>query len=430
MDTMAAIRETFFQECEEQLGELEVGLNAMDEGVADSETVNAVFRAVHSIKGGAGAFKLDRLVRFAHTFETSLDLIRSGQLAPSQTVVRTMLRSADLLADLVKASRSDHPVDEARVDAQIAELKALSEPVKSAAESSVRRRRWRRSRLPAGAARARRLRRRRRDHRRRRYVIKFIPAPDLYRKGNETVRLLRELSRMGEIPRRMRHAGHVPTARRARPRRRLSRLARRTDDDRRRGVDPRVVRIRRRRLRARDRRRARRRVAQIDAAPPTAPIEFAAARRVVAEVLGEPLRRRAGGRPIEPAAAAPAVEPDKAEGRRRQAGSGGDGGDDPRRSRARRSPDQSGRRAGDQPGDAVAARAGGRAGALVERRRRPRRARAIDPRDPGRRDGDPRPAGQAAVPAHVAHRARADRRDRQGRCGCAPKAKRPRSTAR
>ena len=77
MDTMAAIRETFFQECEEQLGELEVGLNAMEEGVADSETVNAVFRAVHSIKGGAGAFKLDRLVRFAHTFETTLDLIHS-----------------------------------------------------------------------------------------------------------------------------------------------------------------------------------------------------------------------------------------------------------------------------------------------------------------------------------------------------------------
>ena len=111
MDTMAAIRETFFQECEEQLGELEVGLNAMEEGVADSETVNAVFRAVHSIKGGAGAFKLDRLVRFAHTFETSLDLIRSDQLAPSPSVMRTMLRSADLLADLVKASRSDHPVD-------------------------------------------------------------------------------------------------------------------------------------------------------------------------------------------------------------------------------------------------------------------------------------------------------------------------------
>jgi two-component system chemotaxis sensor kinase CheA len=199
MDTMAAIRETFFQECEEQLGELEVGLNAMEEGVADSETVNAVFRAVHSIKGGAGAFKLDRLVRFAHTFETSLDLIRAGQLAPSPSVMRTMLRSADLLADLVKASRSDHPVDEARVEAQIAELKALSEGAKDAPTEAN----------AAGGGEADGL-----DFQpvlltfddlgepepqAARYAIKLIPAPDLYRKGNETVRLLRELSRMGEF---------------------------------------------------------------------------------------------------------------------------------------------------------------------------------------------------------------------------------------
>jgi two-component system chemotaxis sensor kinase CheA len=68
MDAMAEIRLTFFQECEEQLAALENGLLAMQEGQTDSETVNAVFRAVHSIKGGAGAFKLDALVSFAHVF--------------------------------------------------------------------------------------------------------------------------------------------------------------------------------------------------------------------------------------------------------------------------------------------------------------------------------------------------------------------------
>ena len=61
MDAMQAIKETFFQECEEQLGELETGLLTMEEGSADNEVVNAVFRAVHSIKGGAGAFKLHAL---------------------------------------------------------------------------------------------------------------------------------------------------------------------------------------------------------------------------------------------------------------------------------------------------------------------------------------------------------------------------------
>ncbi len=48
MDELDAIRETFFQECEELLADLELGLAAMQEGAADGETVNAVFRAVHS----------------------------------------------------------------------------------------------------------------------------------------------------------------------------------------------------------------------------------------------------------------------------------------------------------------------------------------------------------------------------------------------
>ena len=64
----------------------------MEEGEADAETVNAVFRAVHSIKGGAGAFKLERLVRFAHAFETTLDLIRSEQAAPLGAGDENMLR--------------------------------------------------------------------------------------------------------------------------------------------------------------------------------------------------------------------------------------------------------------------------------------------------------------------------------------------------
>ncbi len=81
MDAMAAIRQTFFEECEEQLGELEAGLLAMNEGTADRETVNAVFRAVHSIKGGAGAFKLSELVAFAHTSRRRLTIfVRIGSL--------------------------------------------------------------------------------------------------------------------------------------------------------------------------------------------------------------------------------------------------------------------------------------------------------------------------------------------------------------
>jgi len=122
VDAMAAIKQTFFQECEEQLAELETGLLAIEGGQSDLETINAVFRAVHSVKGGAGAFHLDELVGFAHIFETTLDHVRSGKLAPTPDLLKTMLRSADVLADLVRAARDGGTVEESRRKALADEL--------------------------------------------------------------------------------------------------------------------------------------------------------------------------------------------------------------------------------------------------------------------------------------------------------------------
>ena len=112
-DALAQLRQTFFEECEEQLAELEQGLLQMQDGATDKETVNAVFRAVHSVKGGAGAFKLTTLVTFAHVFETALDEIRADRLEPGPELMKAMLRASDVLADLVAAARAGGTVDEA-----------------------------------------------------------------------------------------------------------------------------------------------------------------------------------------------------------------------------------------------------------------------------------------------------------------------------
>jgi len=125
MDAMAEIRQTFFEECAEQLAELEAGLLAIENGEADSDTVNAVFRAVHSIKGGAGAFSLDDLVRFAHIFETTLDELRSDRMEASDVVIKVMLRAADALADLVTVARDGGTADASRNEGLAAELKEL-----------------------------------------------------------------------------------------------------------------------------------------------------------------------------------------------------------------------------------------------------------------------------------------------------------------
>ncbi len=102
---MEAIKATFFQECEELLADLESGLLALQGGIADGDTVNAVFRAVHSIKGGAGAFGFEGLVRFAHVFETLMDAVRSSKMAVTPALVAALLRAADILADLVEGAR-------------------------------------------------------------------------------------------------------------------------------------------------------------------------------------------------------------------------------------------------------------------------------------------------------------------------------------
>jgi two-component system chemotaxis sensor kinase CheA len=109
MDPLAELKQTFFQECEELLGALEMKLQALDEGSNDSEDVNAAFRAIHSVKGGAGAFGCTELVAFAHVFEAALDHLRSGRVAIEDAPFALFLRCSDAVVDLVSAARNDEP---------------------------------------------------------------------------------------------------------------------------------------------------------------------------------------------------------------------------------------------------------------------------------------------------------------------------------
>ena len=111
------IQAIFFAECEESLVAAEQGLAACRDGTHDADTVNAVFRAVHSVKGGAGAFGLDDLVRFAHVFETTLDEVRTGRLAAGPDETALMLRAADVLSDHVTAAKGGRGTYGAQSDA-------------------------------------------------------------------------------------------------------------------------------------------------------------------------------------------------------------------------------------------------------------------------------------------------------------------------
>ncbi len=109
IDPMKEIRASFFGECDELVERLQDALNHMADGTSDAETINDVFRAVHSIKGGAGAFDLTALVAFAHRFETVMDALRSGSIAADNALIKGLFQATDGLIDVIAAARDDGP---------------------------------------------------------------------------------------------------------------------------------------------------------------------------------------------------------------------------------------------------------------------------------------------------------------------------------
>ncbi|WP_353474487.1 chemotaxis protein CheA [Salipiger sp. H15] len=192
-----SIRDTFFEECEELLEALVEGLSSMEQDPDDMDVVNAVFRAVHSIKGGAGAFALDRLVSFAHTFETVMDKVRSQELKVTEPLMHLFHRSGDQLADLVEAARDER---EPNAESEAAILKELdgylgeADKDESFSFDAVT--------LDFGAAPVEIAEDGDADGEEaalRSFHIRFKPSPALYANGHEPLLLFDALAELGEL---------------------------------------------------------------------------------------------------------------------------------------------------------------------------------------------------------------------------------------
>lgn len=129
------IQQIFFVECDEALEAAESGLDACKAGTHDAETINAIFRGVHSIKGGAGAFGHAAMQAYTHCFENLLGEVREGAVALTPDLVDLLLTALDVLRDHVEAARGQGAVpDDAAV---MARLEAARAPVEEkAAEAS------------------------------------------------------------------------------------------------------------------------------------------------------------------------------------------------------------------------------------------------------------------------------------------------------
>ena len=172
------LRATYFDESAELLECAYAALADLADGSAGDDTMHALFRAIHSIKGGGGAFGFSRMVSLAHAMETLLDLMREGTVPTDPDRVALILRGTDVLADLLGAERDSvaAPPDlegdliEAFLDA------GTAAPVRTAiapiAEAEAQ---------PAG------------------WLITLSPHASMFRHANEPLLLVRALRNLGHV---------------------------------------------------------------------------------------------------------------------------------------------------------------------------------------------------------------------------------------
>jgi two-component system chemotaxis response regulator CheY len=120
------LAQTYLAESGEHLATMERDLLALELSGAeiDEELVNRVFRAVHSIKGGAGFFDLVKVRELAHQTEHAMALIRAHQMVPTPNRISVLLRATDSLHELLRKPGSSNQADISAIKTALAGLDA------------------------------------------------------------------------------------------------------------------------------------------------------------------------------------------------------------------------------------------------------------------------------------------------------------------
>lgn len=175
--------QVFFDESTEHLAEMERILLSIDPHAPDEEELHAVFRAAHSIKGGAATFGFGDMAATTHTLESLLDRVRHHELSLTAEMVDAFLEAKDAIAMLLAGHRDKAQVDEEAVESVCSKLRSIEEcghkaaplPEKAVAQGT-------------GSAAVESE-----------YRIVFTPPPDLFKRGVRVEPLFEELSGLGTL---------------------------------------------------------------------------------------------------------------------------------------------------------------------------------------------------------------------------------------
>ncbi|WP_199096948.1 chemotaxis protein CheA [Dyella sp. ASV21] len=172
---LAQFQQVFIEESLEGLDTMESSLLALDNG-GDGELVHTIFRAAHSIKGGAATFGFPEMSSFTHDAESLLDEVRGGKRVIDSVIIELLLRAVDCLRGMFARAQAGQPLNDAVSDGLRAELATAM------------------GRAPVAEVKARRAE----DHGDV-WVIRFRPHAGMLAGGNDPLRLIRELTGLGEL---------------------------------------------------------------------------------------------------------------------------------------------------------------------------------------------------------------------------------------
>ncbi|MCT6588429.1 chemotaxis protein CheA [Pantoea dispersa] len=118
--------QTFFEEADELLADMEQHLLLLDVAAPDKEMLNAIFRAAHSIKGGAGTFGFTVLQETTHIMENLLDDARQGKLSLTSNIINLFLESKDIMQSQLDAYKASQQPDQASFHAICEALRQIA----------------------------------------------------------------------------------------------------------------------------------------------------------------------------------------------------------------------------------------------------------------------------------------------------------------
>ena len=182
---ISQFHDIFFEESFEGLDAMESELIGLNIGSADSETINTIFRAAHSIKGGAGTFGFTFIAEFTHIMEAILNEMRNGQRDVTADSTNLLLQAVDVLRGMLTGVQKKEATDEKSIAAMHLRLEAMlaGENVAEETNNVTDLEGEEQTKLSSSKG----------------WLIYFRPHAHLFQTGNDPVRMLRELASLGEL---------------------------------------------------------------------------------------------------------------------------------------------------------------------------------------------------------------------------------------